>query len=213
MSELPVHLHDPFERSTMNMEAKIKETVRQLLMLYHASFAKSDRYLGRTDSIKKIYKGDSLPIKQAPRRIHFHMQKDVDGHIDDLLQRNIIEPSSSPWASNIVLVKKKDGTTRFCIDYRKLNVTKHDAYLLPRIDDSLDQLRGATWFPTLDLCSGYWQVAVDSQDNQKTAFSTRRGLFEFSVMPFGLCNAPVTFERLMETVLRGLQFEMCLMMT
>ena len=101
------------------------------------------------------------------------MQKEVDVHIDDMLKRNVIEPSSSPWASNIVLVKKKDGSTRFCIDYRKLNnVTQNDAYPLPRIDDSLDQLRGAKWFSTLDLCSGYWQVAVNPEDKQKTAFTT-----------------------------------------
>ena len=140
-----------------------------------------------------------------------YVQKEVDEHIDDMLKRNVIEPSSSPWASNIVLVKKKDGSSRFCIDYRKLNsVTQNDAYPLPRIDDSLDQLRGANWFSTLDLCSGYWQVAMDPNDKKKTAFTTRRGLYEFSVMPFGLCNAPATFERLMETVLRGLQFETCL---
>ena len=194
------------------MSPENKQAVRKLLLLYYASFAKSDRNLGKTDLTKqKINTGDSLPIKQIPRRIPVHMQKEVDAHVDDMLQRKIIEPSNSPWASNIVLVKKKDGTSRFCIDYRKLNnITKHDAYPLPRIDDSLDRLRGATWFSTLDLCSGYWQVAVDAQDKQKTAFTTGRGLYEFSVMPFGLCNAPATFERLMETVLHGLQFDICL---
>ena len=205
--ELPDHLHDLFERCSENLSVEQKEIVLKLLLRYHLSFSSSDRDLGRTDVIRhKINTGNNRPIKQVPRRIPANMQKEVDAHIDDMLQRNVIEPSCSPWASNIVLVKKKDGTTRFCIDYCKLNnVTIHDAYPLPRIDDSLDQLRGAKWFSTLDLCSGYWQVAVDPNDRQKTAFTTRRGLFEFSVMPFGLCNAPATFERLMETVLRRLQ--------
>ena len=95
-------------------------------------------------------------------------------------------------------------------DFAQIIETIHNAYSRPRIDDSLDQLRGAKWFSTLDLCSGYWQVAVDPNDRQKTAFTTRRGLFEFSVMPFGLCNSPATFERLMETVFRGLQFKTCM---
>ena len=133
-----------------------KEIVLKLLLRYHLSFSSSDRDRGRTDVIRhKINTGNNRPIKQVPRRIPAHMQKEVDAHIDDMLQRNVIEPSCSPWASNIVLVKKKDGTTRFCIDYRKLNnVTIHDAYALPRIDYFLDQLRGAKWFSTLDLCSG-----------------------------------------------------------
>jgi hypothetical protein len=122
-----------------------------------------------------------------------------------------LEPSTSPWASGVVLVKKKDGSTRFCVDYRNLNkVTIKDAYPLPRIDDSLKQMSGATWLCVLDLCSGYWQVECHPKDRPKTAFATRRGLYQFQVMPFGLCNAPATFERLMETVLAGLQWDICL---
>lgn len=123
----------------------------------------------------------------------------------------IIEPSSSAWSSAIVLVQKKDGSKRFCLDYRRLNsVTMKDAYPLPRIDESLNQLNGAKWFSTLVLNAGYWQVELDPNDKPKTAFVTRQGLFEFNVMPFGLCNAPATFERLMETVLSGLQWQVCL---
>ena len=90
------------------------------------------------------------------------------------------------------------------------SATVKDAYPLPRIDESLDQLRGARWFSTLDLNAGYWQVEMDPVDRPKTAFATREGLYEFNVMPFGLCNAPATFERLMETVLSGLQWQVCL---
>ena len=109
------------------------------------------------------------------------------------------------------MVKKKDGTWRFCVDYRKLNAITHkDAYPLPRIDETLESLSGSQFFTTLDLASGYWQVEVEEGDKEKTAFSTREGHFEFNVMPFGLTNAPATFERLMECVLAGLTYEQCL---
>ena len=107
--------------------------------------------------------------------------------------------------------KKKDGTTCFCVDYRKLNdVTSKDAYPLPRIDATLDMLAGLKWFSTLDLLSGYWQVEVAEEDRHKTAFCTTEGLFEFKVMPFGLCNTPVTFQRLMDLVLAELQWSLVL---
>ena len=122
-----------------------------------------------------------------------------------MLQKKVIEPSSSPWVSPIVLVKKKDGSTNFCVDYRKLNdVTIKDSYPLPRIDDCLDTLAGCNWFSTLHLCSGYWQVTMAKADKPTTTFTTGNGLYQFTVMSFGLCNAPVTFERLMEKVLSGL---------
>ena len=103
------------------------------------------------------------------------------------------------------MVRKKDGSYRFCIDYRCLNVaTVTDSYPLPHIDDSLDALGRSSFFTTLDLTSGYWQVEMDPDDRDKTAFAARNGLFEFIVMPFGLTNAPATFQRLMELVLVGL---------
>jgi hypothetical protein len=110
------------------------------------------------------------------------------------------------------LVRKKNGELRFCVDYRKLNdITKKDCFPLPRIDDTLDTLAGTEFFSTLDLWSGYWQVDVHPDDKEKTAFSTGQGLWQFTVMPSGLCNAPATFERLMKTVLRGLTYDSCLM--
>ena len=158
-----------------------------------------------------INTGSKAPIKQHLRRTPIHLQDTLNQHIDDMLERDVIEPSSSPWASGIVLVRKKDGTTRFCVDYRKLNdATIKDAYPLPRIDEILDHLSGACWFSTLDMSSGYWQVDVEEKDRPETAFITKRGLYQFKVMPFGLCNAPATFDRLMEMVLHGLQWNICL---
>ena len=122
-----------------------------------------------------------------------------------------IEPSDSPWSTPVTLVTRKDGETRFCGDYRRLNLaTVKDAYPLPRIDDTLDMLAGKQWFSTLDLASGYWQVSLSPDARCKTAFATHSGLFQFRVMPFGLCNAPTTFERLMDRVLQGLRWSRCL---
>ncbi|UYV76724.1 K02A2.6-like, partial [Cordylochernes scorpioides] len=131
--------------------------------------------------------------------------------VDKMLKQGIIEPTDSPWSSPVVLVEKKDGTWRLCVDYRRLNkITRKDVYPLPRIDDTLDSLRGASIFSTMDLKSGYWQIEVDEADREKTAFVTPDRLFEFRVMPFGLCNAPATFERIMDNLLRGLEWTICL---
>ena len=120
----------------------------------------------------------------------------------------VVQPSSSPWASPVVMVRKKDGTSRFCVDYRELNsVTRQDAFPLPRIDDLLDQLGQSHYFSTLDLASGYWQIRVHPTSIPKTAFVTPQGSFEFRVMPFGLTNAPSVFQRLMERVLKDLNPE------
>ena len=123
-----------------------------------------------------------------------------------MLQYEAIEPSSSPWASPIVLVKKKDGTWRFCIDFRKLNeVTCKGAYPLPQVNDLIDTLSGHKYFTTLDLASGYWQVPVEKSSQEKTAFVIPGGdIYHFKRMPFGLANAVPTFQRLMSNVLQGL---------
>ena len=108
----------------------------------------------------------------------------------------------------MVLARKKDGTWRFCVDYRKINsVTQRDVYPIPRIDESLDALGGRQWFTTLDLLTGYWQVELSEDAREKSAFVTRSGLWQFKVLPFGLTSAPATFERLMETIFRGLQWK------
>ena len=135
----------------------------------------------------------------------------VEECVTEMLTGGQIEPSDSSWSSPVVLVTKKDGGTRFCVDYCRLNdVTVKDAYPLPRIDDTLDMLTGKQWFSTLDLASGYWQVSLSQEARVKTAFVTHSGLFQFRVMPFGLCNAPATLERLMDRVLQVLRWSHCL---
>ncbi|MCG8048996.1 MAG: reverse transcriptase domain-containing protein, partial [Candidatus Thiodiazotropha endolucinida] len=209
---VPDHLTDLYDRTVEGMNGEQKNQISKLLNKYSSVFSENDDDIGRTGVLKhKIPTADALPIKQPLRRVPYHMQKEMDDQIENMLKKDVITPSKSPWASGIVLVKKKDGSKRFCVDYRRLNdVTIKDAYPLPRIDESLDQLAGSKWFSCLDMNAGYWQVELDPEDRKKTAFISRKGLFEFKVLPFGLCNAPASFERLIEIVLAGLHWETCL---
>nr|VZI05385.1 unnamed protein product [Spirometra erinaceieuropaei] len=186
--------------------------VRNLIFKNSAAFAWDGEPLGRTNVLQHtIDTGSARPIRQPPRRVPVHFQKQLEQTIKDMLDKHVIRPSSSPWASPIVLVKKKDGSLRLCVDYRKLNaVTVKDSFPLPRIDTTLEALAGAACFSTLDLQSAYWQVEMAPEDRHKTAFSMPSGLYEFETMPFGLANAPDTFQRLMASVLRDLCPTACL---
>lgn len=177
------------------------------------SFAKYDEDLGCTDEIvHEIPLLDDAPVRQRYRQIPPTQWQAVKDHIKQLLDSRVIRESSSPYASPIVLVQKKTGELWMCVDYRQLNAkTRKDAYPLPRIQESLDALSGAQWFSTLDLASGYNQVAVAERDKPKTAFCTPFGLFEFERMPFGLCNTPGTFQRLMERIFGDQSFHSILL--
>ncbi|CAM4569383.1 unnamed protein product [Caretta caretta] len=123
-----------------------------------------------------------------------------------MLALGVIQPSASPWASPVVLVPKKDGSVRFCVDYWKLNaITVSDAYPMPRPDELLDKLGGARYLTTMDLTKGYWQVPLDADARLKSAFITPLGLYEFLTLPFGLKGAPATFQRLVDQLLRGME--------
>lgn len=174
-------------------------------------FAQKDIELGRTNIVKmNIETGDHPPIKQRPYRIPFAQRSAVDKSIDEMLEADIIRPSCSPWSSPLVIVTKKDGTARMCVDYRRMNqVTKKDSYPLPDISEMLSSFKNAKYFTTIDLKSGYWQLEVEEQDKEKTAFCCYRGLFEFNVLPFGLCGGPPVFQRAINYALQGTQGFAC----
>nr|VZI23315.1 unnamed protein product [Spirometra erinaceieuropaei] len=188
------------------------EQLKTLLNAFPDLFAWSTDTIGRTHLIQHtIDTGDAKPVWQPPRRIPLHYREEVNKLLDELLQAKIIQPSSSPWASPIALVPKNDGSVRLCVDYRRLNaVTVRDSFPLPRLDDTLDALGNAAWFSTLDLKSGYWQVEIHPDDRHKTAFTVPQGLYEVQTLPFGLCNAAATFQRLMYRVLQPLIPDKCL---
>ncbi|XP_073510768.1 uncharacterized protein [Phyllobates terribilis] len=168
---------------------------------------------GRVKGVEHhIPTGDHPPIKERYRPVPPAHYQHAKGMLRDMKEAGVIRDSCSPWAAPLVLVRKKDNTMRMCVDYRKINrITHKDAYPLPRIEESLAALRSANFFSTLDLTSGYWQVPVAEADREKTAFTTPMGLSEFTCMPFGLCNAPGTFQRLMECCLGHRNFETVLL--
>lgn len=146
---------------------------------------------------------------RSPRHRHYRVapseRQKIEKEVNKMLSKHIFQPYSSPWSSPVVLVTKKDESIRFCADHRRLNkVTRKDVYPMPRIDDALDSLRGATYFSSLNFRPGCRQIPMACEDKEKTAIVTPDGLFEFNAMPLGLSNAPATFERMMDTVLRGL---------
>ena len=155
---------------------------------------------------------DNKPFKDRVRRIPPAIYDEVCQHLEEIKQANVIRESTSPWSSNVVLARKKDNSLRFCLDYRHLNQrTVRNAHPLPRIDGTLDALHGATWFTSLDLCSGYWQVGLKEDDKPKTAFTVGPlGFYECNRMPFGLTNSPATFQALMQKVVGNLHLNTCL---
>ena len=188
--------------------------VQALLLKWKDIFSMNDTDLGRTNLVQhRINLHDPVPFKEKHRRIPPHLYDEVRQHIQDMLDAKVIRPSQSPFASPVVLVRKKDGKLRFCIDYRRLNSkTIKDSYPLPRIDETLDLLSGAKYFSSLDLKAGYWQVEVAEIDKPKTAFTAGPlGFYEFNVLPFGLSNSPATFQRLMQASLGKLHLNQCLL--
>ena len=202
---LPLHINRLYETTIQNthLTSDVDRHFKDVLHRHERTFATDSSDLGYCTLLQHdIDTGDCRPIKQSPRRPPLSAGDAETELIDEMLTAGVIEPSTSEWASPVCLVRKPDGSYRFCIDYRRVNsVSKKDAFPVPEIQDALDNLRGAKWFATLDLLSGYWQLGMTDRAKERSAFCTRRGLFQFKRMPFGLCGAPATFCRLMSIVL------------
>ncbi len=168
----------------------------KLINKYQKICMTGDKRLGKTSIVKHgIYLENEQPIAQKFYKENDEKKRIISEEIEKMEKDGIIRDSYSPWSSPVVLVGKKNGKKRFCINYIKLNsATKSDAYPLPRIDDLLEKFRTARWFTTIDLANGYWQIEMEEKDKEKTAFICEQGLYEFNVMPFGLKNAPAHFK-------------------
>ena len=195
-----------FLRKGKDPDIGVGQQILNCALDFHDVFALDDQELGEAKGVEHVIDtGDSQPIRQLPRRVPFALHKEISRMVQEMVDGDVVQESASPWASPVVLVKKKDGTLQFCVDYRRLNaVTRKDTFPLPQIDDLLNQLSGKTILSTLDAKRGYWQIRVQEESQAKTAFATFDGLYEFKVMPFGLCNAPSTFQWLMQRTLRGM---------
>ena len=194
-------------------EPSLQKASQELIHEFTYIFSQDDLDLGKTSIVKHSIKvNDSVPFKEWYRCIPPGMYEEVKAHIQEMLDVGAIRPSNSPWASAVVLVRKKDGKLWFCIDPQKLNTrTIKDAYSLPRIDETLDCLNGVEWFSSLDLKLGYWQVEMKEDSKALTAFTVRPlGFYECKHMPFGLTNAPATFQQLMQNCLGNLHLHCCI---
>ena len=187
------------------LEEDKKEKLIALIMQYEDTCMYNNKKLKTINIVKhKIYlKKEAQPKAQKAYRESEGTKKIIKEEIDKMLKAKIIRESRSSYPSPVVIVGKKDGTKRFCVDYRKLNKkTKTDAYPLPRMDNLLEKFRISRWFTTMDLASGYWQIEMEEEDKELTAFVCSQGLYEFNVMPFGLTNAPPTFQRAMNKIFK-----------
>ena len=191
------------------------EKAHSLLREYHNIFSLEKHDMGHTNATKHkiVLKDlDTPPFKERFHRIPPPQLDEVREHLKLMLDAGVVRPSNSPWCNVVVLVRKKDGSLRFCIDFRRLNaLTIKDSHPLPRICETLESLAGAAHYSTFDLNLGFWQVPMDEESKQYTAFTLgSMGLYECESMPFGLCNAPPTFQRLMQNCLGELNLTYCL---
>lgn len=213
-SEMPQHLKAVYDDGCYHLTAAESRKFKEFLIRRERVFANLERIMERVRIGEyRIKLMDGEPSKEAPRRVPIFKREILDAEILKLEKQGLVEKSNSLWSSQLELVKKKDGSWRVCVDYRRRNaITVKDAYPIPRIEDDLDALAGSKWFTTLDLNMAYHQVPMAKQDKKKTAFATPRGgLFQYTVMPFGLCNAPATSQRIIEKTLSGIQWKIAVL--
>jgi hypothetical protein len=187
--------------------------LKHFLSQWSHIFSKGDTDVGKTSLVEhEIHLTDYHPFKQRHRYIPPSSYEELREHLLQLLEAGIIRRSHSPWASNVVLVRKKTGALRMCVDFRQLNQrTVKDSYALPRIEEMLDYLSGSKYFSVLDMKSGYYQIPITDDHKQFTAFTVGAlGLYEFNTLPLGLCNSPATYQRFVEDVLSELNYSICL---
>ena len=186
----------------VQLNAEQRAELEALLQKYADAFSDTP---GKTHLVEHYIETEQTrPVKVPPYRIPHAYRKLFEGELQEMLKHKIIEPSTSEWAAPILPIKKKDGTWRFCVDFRRLNsLSRLDAYPMPRVDELIDRLGQARFISTIDLTRGYWQIPIVTKDREKTAFTTPYGLFHFMVLPFGLNGAPACFQRLMDRILKG----------
>ena len=214
MAEWQAKLLEKLDLSGMkNWAPRNAEVAKQLVLSYHDVFALDKNELGCTSTVEhEICIVDSEPFKERFRRIPPPLLEEVRASLRDMLDAGAIHPSQSHWCNAIMLVRKKDGTLCFCVDFRQLNArTKKDLYPLPRIQEALESMASATHFSLMDLKSGFWQVKMVPRSQPYTAFTMGNlGFYEFTRMPFGLCNVPATFQKLMQNTLGELNLTYCI---
>ncbi|KAL0199310.1 hypothetical protein M9458_007850 [Cirrhinus mrigala] len=201
-----------FDFGNSPVPSEWKERIIKRLNSMPEVFAQHELDFGRTDKVKhRINLNDKTPFKHRARPVHPQDIEAVRNHLHQLLDAEIIRESESPFSSPIVVVRKKNGDVRLCIDYRKLNLqTVKDSYALPNLEESFSALTGSKWFSVMDLKSGFYQIEMEEADKHKTAFVCPLGFFEFNRMPQGITNAPSTFQRLMERCIGELNLKQAL---
>ena len=204
-----IDIREILEEDLPSYADELDPRVKELITEYDDIFSKDEFDLGRYNGPShRITTVTKQPLHQKHYRASPRENEAIKKEIDRLLSIGAITPTTAPWSSPVILVKKKDDDLRMCCDYRRLNsITVKDVYPLPLIDDLLDALQGSTVFTSLDLVSGFYQIPIHEEDKEKTSISTKYGNYQFHVMPFGLCNAPATFQRAMTEVLSDLLYK------
>ena len=207
-SEIPDHTREMFVRSCNNISLLQAARFADSVVFFKDTFSKGGWDLGCCRIVEHVIDtGSATPVKQQMRRTPIHFEEEELEVLRTMLQAGVIQPSTSEWASPVTLVRKKSGKLRWTIDLRKVNdVTRKDNFPLPRIDDCIQTLQGKTFYCSMDAASGYWQLPISEESQERTAFICKYGLFEFLRLAQGLCNAPATYQRAMTIIMRGLQW-------